>query len=80
MNVSDTEIILSIMKKAGYQSAQEVDDADIVFLNTCAIREKAEQKIWDRLDYLKSLKTKKKRKDILYVLLTEVAYKNHILW
>ncbi|KAJ2449240.1 hypothetical protein GGF42_004837 [Coemansia sp. RSA 2424] len=58
MNVSDTEILMSVLNKAGYQRTMELDNADVVFLMTCAIREKAEDKIWKRLTFLKTLKAK----------------------
>ncbi|KAJ2745903.1 hypothetical protein GGI20_001782 [Coemansia sp. BCRC 34301] len=58
MNVSDTEILMSVLNKAGYQRTMELDNADVVFLMTCAIREKAEDKIWRRLTFLKTLKAK----------------------
>ncbi|KAJ2018517.1 hypothetical protein GGI06_002706 [Coemansia sp. S85] len=58
MNVSDTEILMSVLNKAGYQRTMELEGADVVFLMTCAIREKAEDKIWNRLTHLKTLKTK----------------------
>ncbi|KAG2383612.1 hypothetical protein C9374_004283 [Naegleria lovaniensis] len=53
MNVSDTQIILSIMNKAGYKLVEKEEDADVILLNTCAIRENAENKIWIRLHNLK---------------------------
>ncbi|KAJ2839628.1 hypothetical protein FBU31_000658, partial [Coemansia sp. 'formosensis'] len=58
MNVSDTEILMSVLNKAGYRRTMQLEDADVVFLMTCAIREKAEDKIWNRLTHLKTLKTK----------------------
>ncbi|KAJ2680169.1 hypothetical protein GGH99_005446, partial [Coemansia sp. RSA 1285] len=58
MNVNDTEILMAVLNKAGYRRTMTLDDADVVFLMTCAIREKAEHRIWERLSYLKSLKTK----------------------
>mmetsp|Transcript_21629 Transcript_21629/g.30246 ORF Transcript_21629/g.30246 Transcript_21629/m.30246 type:complete len:631 (+) Transcript_21629:62-1954(+) len=61
MNVSDSEIVMSIMKGAGFNEVSSAEDADVVFLNTCAIREKAEGKIWERLNYLKHLKVKQKK-------------------
>ncbi|KAL6078297.1 CDK5 regulatory subunit associated protein 1 [Balamuthia mandrillaris] len=61
MNMSDTEIVLSIMQGAGFGRADSVEEADVIFVNTCAIRDKAEQKVWDRLNYLKSLKRQNKR-------------------
>jgi len=56
MNFSDTEIVTSILADEGYQNVQEADGADVVLLNTCAIRENAEQKIRHRLMHLKGLK------------------------
>src|ERR1700733_9449294 len=56
MNVADTEVVLSVLNKAGYQPTKDLDMADIAFMNTCAIRENAEEKIWNRLDHWKSLK------------------------
>jgi len=56
MNVADTEVVLSVLNKAGYQPTTELEGADIAFMNTCAIRENAEDKIWNRLDHWKSLK------------------------
>ncbi|KAF9204669.1 CDK5 regulatory subunit associated protein 1 [Haplosporangium sp. Z 27] len=53
MNVNDTEILMSIMNGAGYVKAEDQSDADIVFLVTCAIRENAEARIWNRLEDLK---------------------------
>jgi tRNA-2-methylthio-N6-dimethylallyladenosine synthase len=56
MNVADTEVMLSVLHEAGYQPTTELEGADIAFMNTCAIRENAEEKIWNRLDHWKSLK------------------------
>ncbi|KAF9157177.1 CDK5 regulatory subunit associated protein 1 [Actinomortierella ambigua] len=56
MNVNDTEILMAIMNEAGYTKAAEQDEADIVFLVTCAIRENAETRIWNRLSELKRRK------------------------
>ncbi|KAJ1730143.1 hypothetical protein LPJ61_003174, partial [Coemansia biformis] len=58
MNVSDTEILMAVLNKAGYQRTMELGDADVIFLMTCAIREKAEDRIWHRLSHLKSLTTR----------------------
>ncbi|KAJ2608895.1 hypothetical protein H4S08_004274 [Coemansia sp. RSA 1365] len=58
MNVNDTEILMAVLNKAGYQRTMELGDADVIFLMTCAIRDKAEEKIWNRLKYLKSLQTR----------------------
>jgi len=51
MNVADSEVIASVMKIAGYEPTDAIEDADAVFLNTCSIRDNAEQKIFSRLDY-----------------------------
>eukprot|EP01133_Synstelium_polycarpum_P007288 gene7288-8470_t len=63
MNVADTEIVYSVMRSAGYQVAKDAESADVVFLNTCAIRENAEEKIWARLSDLR--KAKRTRKDLV---------------
>ena len=60
MNVADSEVIASIMRMAGYEPTESIDEADAIFLNTCSIRENAEQKIWNRLEALNALKKKKK--------------------
>src|SRR5687768_15847388 len=49
MNFSDSEIVASIMADMGYKTTSTIDDADVILLNTCAIRDNAEQKIWARL-------------------------------
>ena len=59
MNVADSEVIASVMQMAGYAPAQTLDEADAVFMNTCSIRDNAEQKIWNRLDYFHALKRKR---------------------
>ncbi|CAG8502449.1 6231_t:CDS:2 [Racocetra fulgida] len=66
MNVNDTEILMSIMNSSGYQKTDRLEDADIIFLVTCAIRDKAENKIWHRLNVLKSMK--KNQKPLIGVL------------
>ncbi len=59
MNVADTEVVASVMKMAGYDMADAVEDADAVLLNTCSIRDNAEQKILSLLQYLRSLRRKR---------------------
>ncbi len=59
MNVADTEVVLGILQENGYKVAQELEDADVVLLNTCSIRENAEQRIYGRLGNLKTLKAGK---------------------
>lgn len=61
MNVSDTEIVYAVLKEHNYIQASTSEDADIVLLMTCAIREGAESKIWHRLAQLNSLKQDRKK-------------------
>ena len=56
MNVSDTELMQGILGQAGYGRAATAEDADIILVNTCAIRENAEQRVWGRLSQLGRLK------------------------
>ena len=56
MNVADSEVIASVMQMAGYDPAATLDEADAVFLNTCSIRDNAEQKILSRLEQLNALR------------------------
>lgn len=67
MNVADTEVVASIMKMAGYELCENEADADAIFLNTCSIRENAENKIYNRLETLHA-EQKKGRKLVLGVL------------
>jgi tRNA-2-methylthio-N6-dimethylallyladenosine synthase len=60
MNVADSEVIASVMKMAGYSTCETLEEADAVFMNTCSIRDNAEQKILNRLEFFYSLKKKKK--------------------
>ena len=60
MNVADSEVIASVMKMAGYSACETLEEADAVFMNTCSIRDNAEQKILNRLEFFYSLKKKKK--------------------
>ena len=67
MNVADSEVVASVMGMAGYELTENMDEADAVFLNTCSVRDNAEQKIFSRLEFLYSLK-KKGRRIIIGVL------------
>lgn len=58
MNVADSEVVASVMKMAGYEPCESVDQADAVFLNTCSVRDNAEQKIIHRLEALHALRRK----------------------
>jgi tRNA-2-methylthio-N6-dimethylallyladenosine synthase len=59
MNVADTEVLIGILKNYGYCITKELTDADVVLLNTCSVRENAEQRIYGRLGSFKPLKDKK---------------------
>lgn len=59
MNVADSEVVASVMKMAGYGSTENIDEANAVFLNTCSIRDNAEQKIFSRLQQLNVIRKKK---------------------
>ena len=50
MNVADTEVVFSILGKAGYERSASMDEADVILANTCSIRDNAEQRIWGRID------------------------------
>ena len=67
MNVADSEVVASIMQMADYETCESLDDADAIFLNTCSVRDNAEQKIIHRLEALNALK-RKGRKLIIGVL------------
>ncbi len=67
MNVADSEVIASVMQMAGYSVAETLEEADAVFMNTCSIRDNAEQRILNRLEFFHSMK-KKKRHLIVGVL------------
>ena len=68
MNVADSEVVASIMGVGGYTAASTPEEADAILLNTCSIRDNAEQKIVNRLQYLASLRRKKSGKLILGVI------------
>ena len=59
MNVADSEVVAAVMKMAGYEVTEVLDDADAVFLNTCSVRDNAEQKILSRLEFLRSIKRRR---------------------
>lgn len=68
MNVADTEVVASIMEMDGYTLTENDRDADAIFVNTCSIRETAEQRVVQRLEYFNSLRRKRKAPLILGVL------------
>ena len=60
MNVADSEVVASVMQMAGYETCESLEEADAVFLNTCSVRENAENKIYHRLRELRGLSLPKK--------------------
>ncbi len=60
MNVADSEVVASVMKMQGYEPAESIDDADAVLLNTCSIRDNAEQKIHSRLQAIDAIRRRRK--------------------
>lgn len=68
MNVADSEVVASVLQMAGYELTESVDDADAILLNTCSIRDNAEQKIVARLQYLASLRRKRTGRLIVGVI------------
>lgn len=61
MNVADSEVVASVMEMAGYTLASSADEADAVLLNTCSIRDKAEQKVLGRLQYFAAVRKRRAR-------------------
>ena len=61
MNVADSEVVASVMRMAGYETCEALDEADAVFLNTCSVRDNAERKIINRLEALHALRRKGRR-------------------
>ena len=59
MNVADSEVVASIMETIGYELCDQLEDADAVFMNTCSVRDNAEQKIYGRLQFFQSVKRKR---------------------
>ena len=59
MNVADSEVVVSILKDAGYEPTENIKDAGLILINTCSIRDNAEQRIWGRLKAISHLKKNK---------------------
>ncbi|GAB6012016.1 tRNA (N6-isopentenyl adenosine(37)-C2)-methylthiotransferase MiaB [Viscerimonas tarda] len=68
MNVADSEVVASVMEMAGYSIIDNLDGADAVFINTCSVRDNAEQRVIQRLEYLNALRRKKKKNLIIGIL------------
>jgi tRNA-2-methylthio-N6-dimethylallyladenosine synthase len=62
MNVADSEVVVSILSDAGFETTEEIDNAALILINTCSIRDNAEQRIWSRLKAISHLK--KHRNDL----------------
>ena len=62
MNVADSEVVAAIMQMAGYETCDTLDEADAVFLNTCSVRDNAEQKIYHRLEELNAIRKSRNEK------------------
>lgn len=60
MNVADSEMVAAILKEQNYLPTTEISESDVIIINTCSVRDNAERKIWNRLDYIKGLKRKNK--------------------
>lgn len=58
MNVADSEVVVSVLKEKGYTVTENINQADVILVNTCSIRENAEQRVWGRLDVFKQIKKK----------------------
>ena len=67
MNVADSEVVASVMRMAGYDVCQDISEADAIFLNTCSVRDNAEQRVFARIDAINS-RRRKGRRIILGVL------------
>lgn len=65
MNVADTEVVASVMQMDGYVVTDKLEDADAVFVNTCSVRDNAEQRVIQRLEYFNAIKKKKKNKNLI---------------
>jgi len=63
MNVADSEVVASVMQMAGYETTEKLEEADAVFLNTCSVRDNAEQKIYHRLDALAAERKRRRQGD-----------------
>ena len=60
MNVSDSEVVLSILQRDGYRYTERIDEADVILVNTCSVRDNAEQRVLGRLREFKPYKRRKK--------------------
>lgn len=68
MNVADSEVVASVMQMDGYHLVEHAEEADAIFINTCSVRDNAEQKVLNRIEYYNSLRRKKRRNLVLGIL------------
>ena len=68
MNVADSEVVATVMKMAGYETCEDIDEADAIFINTCSVRDNAEQNIFSRLNQLNALRHKRQRRLIIGII------------
>ena len=68
MNVADSEVVATVMKMAGYETCEAIEDADAIFINTCSVRDNAEQRIFSRLNQLNALRHKRQRHLIIGII------------
>ena len=68
MNVADSEVVASVMQMAGYGTTDDLDNADAIFINTCSVRDNAEQRIFARLNTLNALRRKRQRRLIIGII------------
>ena len=68
MNVADSEVVASVMKMAGYGTTDDLDEADAIFINTCSVRDNAEQRIFSRLATLNALRRHRRRRLIVGII------------
>ena len=79
MNVADSDVIRSVLLSAGHVSCVKLEDADIILTNTCAIRENAEEKVWNRLDYFQSIRNNNRKLHIRKAGYPMVSYYSYII-
>ena len=68
MNVADSEVVATVMKMAGYETCEELDEADAIFINTCSVRDNAEQRIFSRLNQLNAYRQKRQFRLIIGII------------
>jgi tRNA-2-methylthio-N6-dimethylallyladenosine synthase len=59
MNVNDSEVVVAIMQKAGYSVTKDIGEANLILINTCSVRDNAEQRVWGRLEFFRQEKKKR---------------------